>query len=334
MRWRAKAQDQAAHRAGFAFAPYGHLKLSAVVEDLAALMDRLVPLDHPAERESRRHALWAEVRRRGLDRISGKSGAGASSHAIDFFVDHDVGFRMRRLRFLARELQTAVEARRSAKDPACDAMRAAIFRALGLYREREADKWLEERDWDDRASMGQWLDGISAQRQLVAVDRQADALMAEALAALPKEERRKMLFAYIGYPFYDIATLTLLQGEGFDEFDPIKIDRISPDDAVSLRQGGAKAMLKGIEFNSFGAFFSRAYRENDYLWGRLHGADRLIDIVASSVIGEDGLSAQRLRHYKQRAFTAILEEEEGRLPHIAPLLAELRGDIAALLAQE
>ena len=30
---------------------------------------------------------------------------------------------------------------------------------------------------------------------------------------------------------------------------------------------------------SFGAFFSRAYRENDYLWGRLHGAERLIDII-------------------------------------------------------
>src|SRR3546814_6552377 len=86
----------------------------------------------------------------------------------------------------------------------------------------------------------------------------------------------------LGYPFYDIATLPLLQGEGFDEFDPIKIDRISPSDATAIRVGGAAAMLKGIEFNSFGALFSRAYRENDYLWGRLHGADRLIDIVARS----------------------------------------------------
>ena len=35
-KWRAKAQDQAAARAGFAFAPYGHLKLSAVIEELAS----------------------------------------------------------------------------------------------------------------------------------------------------------------------------------------------------------------------------------------------------------------------------------------------------------
>ncbi len=92
--------------------------------------------------------------------------------------------------------------------------------------------------------------------------------------ALAAEERRILLRAYLGFPYYDIATLPLLQGEGLDEYDPIKVDRISPDDAVSIRKGGAAATLRGIEFNSFGAFFSRAYRENDYLWGRLHGAER------------------------------------------------------------
>ncbi len=147
---------------------------------------------------------------------------------------------------------------------------------------------------------------------------------------MPKDDRRTLLLAYLGYPFYDIATLPLLQGEGFDEYDPIKIDRISPSDATAIRIGGAAAMLKGIEFNSFGAFFSRAYRENDYLWGRLHGADRLIDIVASSVGGEKGLSAEELKTLKRRAFHAILDEEEGRLPKVAALIAELRGEIGSI----
>ena len=135
----------------------------------------------------------------------------------------------------------------------------------------------------------------------------------------------QFLVWYLGYPFYDIATLPLLQGEGFDEFDPIKVDRISPSDATAIRTGGAAAMLKGIEFNSFGAFFSRAYRENDYLWGRLHGADRLIDIVASSVAG--ALAADELAAIKRRAFHAILDEEEARLPKVAALIAELRCEI-------
>lgn len=326
-KWRAKAQDQASARAGFAYAPYGHLKLSAVVEELVSVIDRLAPAEGSVHRANRRQALWDEVRARGLDRISGKKGAGASGDAIAFFRTHDMGFRIRRLRFLARELDASVEVQREERDPACEEMRGAIFTALGLYLEREGDAWLADLDVPVDADPGQWIDAIAARRDLTAVDGEADALIATALAALPKDDRRVMLLAYLGYPFYDIATLPLLQGEGFDEYDPIKIDRISPSDATAIRTGGAGAMLKGIEFNSFGAFFSRAYRENDYLWGRLHGADRLIDIVASSVAGDDAMPADALAAIKRRAFHAILDEEEARLPKIAALVAELRGEI-------
>lgn len=326
-KWRAKAQEQAAARAGFAYAPYGHLKLSAVVEGLVAAVDRLAPPEGAVHRANRRRALWDEVRARGLDRISGRKGAGASGDAIAFFRAHDLGFRIRRLRFLARELDTAVEATREARDPVCEAMREAIFKALGRYLEREADRWLEGLDVTADTPPGAWIDAIAARRDLVAVDTEADVLIAEGLAALPKDDRRTLLLAYLGYPFYDIATLPLLQGEGFDEFDPIKIDRISPSDATAIRTGGAQAMLKGIEFNSFGAFFSRAYRENDYLWGRLHGADRLIDIVASSVTGDGALTPGELAAIKRRAFHAILDEEEGRLPKVEALIAEIRGEV-------
>ncbi|WP_432770911.1 MAG: patatin-like protein [Sphingopyxis sp.] len=329
-KWRAKAQEQAATRAGFAYAPYGHLKLSAVIEDMAGLIDRLSPPEGAVHRSNRRLALWNEARSRGLDRISGKRGAGASDDAIAFFRTHDLGFRIRRLRFLARELDTAVEATRDGRDPVCEDMRDAIFSALGLYLDRQSDSWLADLDLPADAGPGERIDAIAARRDLPAIDGEADALIAAGLAAMPKDDRRTLLLAYLGYPFYDIATLPLLQGEGFDEFDPIKIDRISPSDATAIRSGGAAAMLKGIEFNSFGAFFSRAYRENDYLWGRLHGADRLIDIVASSVTGEGALAAAELAALKRRAFHAILDEEEGRLPKVAALIAELRGEIGAL----
>ena len=104
-----------------------------MVEELARLIDRLHPAEGAIHQSNRRLALWEEVRARGLDRISGKKGAGASGDAITFFRTHDLGFRIRRLRFLARELDTSVEATRDARDPACDAMREAIFAALGLY---------------------------------------------------------------------------------------------------------------------------------------------------------------------------------------------------------
>ncbi|MBN8846313.1 MAG: patatin-like protein [Sphingomonadales bacterium] len=326
-KWRAKAQDQASARAGFAYAPYGHLKLSAVVEELVGAVDRLAPPEGDIHRRNRRDALWDEIRARGLDRLSGRRGLGASGDAVVFFRTHDLGFRIRRLRFLARELDRVVEAKRDVRDPACDAMRDAIYGALGLYLEREGDSWLADIDVPADADAAVWIDAIGDRRDLIGADAEADNLVAEGLAQLPKDDRRIMLLAYLGYPFYDIATLPLLQGEGFDEFDPIKIDRISPSDATAIRTGGASAMLKGIEFNSFGAFFSRAYRENDYLWGRLHGADRLCDIVSSSVTGDRGLPADELAAIKRRAFHAILDEEEARLPKVAALIKELRAEI-------
>jgi hypothetical protein len=131
----------------------------------------------------------------------------------------------------------------------------------------------------------------------------------------------------LGYALYDIATLPLLQDEGFDEFDPVKVDRISPDDCASIRKGGTTAMLKGIEFNNFGAFFSRAYRENDYLWGRLHGAERMIDILISSLPAGHEFSAGRAQSYKKQVFQAILDEEQDRLTQIRPLIMSLRTEV-------
>ncbi|MBC7985089.1 MAG: DUF3376 domain-containing protein, partial [Sphingomonadaceae bacterium] len=164
-------------------------------------------------------------------------------------------------------------------------------------------------------------------RDLAALDIRSEELLAAALAALPKLERRDMILAWLGFPFYDIATLPLLQGEGLEEFDPVKVDRIAPEDARSIREGGAEATLKGIQFNSFGAFFSRAYRENDYLWGRLHGAERLIDIVISTLPEGKSLPPGAVANIKRDAFRAILIEERGRLEHIAPLFDALEREI-------
>lgn len=326
-KWRLRAQEEAASRAGFAYAPYGHLKLSVVVEDIVQRIDHLHPPEGDVHRESRRQLVWNEVRRRGLDRIAGSKGAGASQDAAEFFRIHDIGFRIRRLRFLARQLVMVIEASRNAPDPAVEAMRSAIFAALGHYIERGTDAWIANLSIDPAGDSGAWIDAIGERRALVDADALADALLSDALTALPRDDRRTLLLAYLGYPFYDIATLPLLQGDGFDEYDPVKIDRISPVDANAIRDGGAEASLKGIEFNSFGAFFSRAYRENDYLWGRLHGVDRLIDIVASTADGDKGLTADECTTLKRRAFLAILDEEEPRLTHIRKLFAELRREI-------
>ncbi|MCP1468620.1 patatin-related protein [Sphingobium sp. OAS761] len=327
--WRAKAQQRAASAAGFAFPAYGHMKLSGIVEALAGLLFRLSGEDGAAVREASRRAIWAQVRADGADRLTEQGGS--ASAPVSFFRTHDLSFRIRRLRFLARRLADTLEIDAEVDDPAVQAMHDAIYAALALYAECEdaefhgADTAAAARALRDEPAAA--LAAVARDRRLDRRDQAADEILAEAFAGLPKGGRRTMLLAYLGFPFYDIATLPLHQGDSLDEFDQVKVDRISPEDCVAIRPGGAEATLKGIEFNNFGAFFSRVYRENDYLWGRLHGVERLLDIVISTTPVASRLPPETLRDYRRTAFLAILEEEESRLPHIADLIASLREEI-------
>ncbi len=321
--WRAKAQDRAAQEAGHAYAAYGHIKLSGVVEEIVALAGRASTTLYGPALDKFRTEVWDEVRKLGFDQISGPKKRGASETAIKFFREHDIRFRIRRLRFVARTVSELAE-RGEVDEAAIEPLRDILYRRLAPYLDRESAAWFDGVNIDQPAA---WLDAVALKRDLVALDTETDAVIAAALAACPKAERRAALLAYIGFPYFDISTLPLLQGEGLDEFDPIKVDRIAPDDARSIRSGGAAATLKGIEFNSFGAFFSRAYRENDYLWGRLHGAERLIDIVCSTLPTHP--DAAIIAKVKEQAFHAILDEESLRLSAIPELFETLRREIAA-----
>lgn len=327
--WRAKAQQRAANAAGFAYPAYGHLKLSGIVESLCSLLFRLSDEDTAMMRESYRQAIWAAIRQDGADQLGDDSGS--ASAPVAFFRAHDLAFRIRRLRTLAKRLADTLELEAKADDPAVQGMHDAIYGALTLYAECEDSEFYGAQVADAAKAVptdaAVAMAAVAHERGLKARDEAADRMLADAFAALPKAGRRTMLLAYLGFPFTDIATLALLQGDTLDEYDPVKVDRISPEDCTAIRSGGAAAALKGIEFNNFGAFFSRVYRENDYLWGRLHGVERLLDIVISAMPVASRLSPEALADYRRAAFLAILDEEESRLPHVADLIASLREEI-------
>ncbi|EDL50288.1 patatin-like protein [Erythrobacter sp. SD-21] len=331
--WRQKAQQAAAEQAGYAFQSYAHAKVSGIVTRLAKLAWQEAPTLHLTDHGTIEEALRGELSRRGLDTLASDKG-GATREAILFFREHDIGFRIRRLRLLARRLARDWEADPEIPDAALEEGRNTIYAILSLYFEKEGAAALGDTFGEiaqgalrDPAAL---LDHVESRRLLIELDDRAEEMLAEALSVMPDNLRRRMLFAYLGFPFYDVATLPLLRHEGLTEFDPVKVDRISPDDARSLRDGGTLATLRGIEFYNFGAFFSRAYRENDYLWGRLHGAERMIDITCSTL--DTPLPEARCRDFKRRAFLAILDEEEeaGRLD--LALIDGIRGEIEERLA--
>ena len=324
--WRSKAQHVAARNAGYAYAAYGHLKLSAVVEATARHIVRVAGTEDAPRLQRVRKSLWAAVRAQGINAEDAMTADGAKPEVIAFFRNFDIAFRIRRLRFVAERIGE-VDARGEAETGAVEEARRVVHGLIGRYRAapaaRDLATDLREAIAAAEDEPARALEALAAILALKAIDDEADVLFSDALALFPKAERRSLILAYLGYPFYDVATLPLLQSEGTEEFDPVKVDRISPDDATAIREGGAAATLKGIQFNSFGAFFSRGYRENDYLWGRLHGADRLVDIVVSALPRGRRLPAGAAARLKRRAFEMILAEERPRLAAIQPLFDQL-----------
>lgn len=324
--WRRRAQAAAAKNVGIAYSAYARLKLAHVNRQTVALLGHAageMTGDKWRQLSSQLSAVLAE---RGVTSTTAAE-LSTKSAIVRHLRQHDLGFRVRRLRLLARRLS---EMDQGVDEEVLNPVRAAIFTALAAYLELQRGpvlKPLRARVRNMADDPGGALDALAELMDLPGIDATTDRLLSDALSALPREHRRPLLLAYLGFPYFDIATLPLLQGEGLDEFDPVKVDRISPDDATAIRTGGAAATLKGTQFHNFGAFFSRAYRENDYLWGRLHGADRLVDIVVSTLPASARLDAGRVTTIKHAAFLAILDAEEPRLTSIPGLFATLRKEI-------
>ena len=335
--WRAKAQQAAAEQAGFAFHGYAQVKLAGVVAALAEVVAEAmpdVPLRGAVETE-----LWAHLATLGFDRLALAKG-GATDEAIAFFRAHDLAFRIRRLKLLARRLTQDWDEAEGIAPAEREAARDMVYRAQALYQAKQTAAGLDTGVGGDFAAIAanaltrpsEVLAEIAARRDLKGIDVAVDAMIVEGLKAMSKPLRRRFLYAYLGFPFYDVATLPLLQGEGMGEFDPVKVDRISPEDATTIRPGGTLACLKGIEFFHFGAFFARAYRENDYLWGRLHGAERTIDLIASTA--EPALQQSVVRPFKRDVFLAILDEERERLTAEPDMLERIVAEVHAAFAGE
>ena len=139
--------------------------------------------------------------------------------------------------------------------------------------------------------------------------------------------RREVLVNYLGFPFWDVLTFPMTNAHAMGELNEILVDRISPQDTRTLKGFEGIASLKGIGFAHFAAFLSRAYRENDYLLGRLHATDRLIDIVCDAA-GPEAAGKIDVLALKQKAFSRILDAEEKHLGQSAELIASLRRCIA------
>ena len=126
--------------------------------------------------------------------------------------------------------------------------------------------------------------GYVCQTLILASGRVNDALGTKPKQADKKDLRTPMQkclrYYYDAFEYFDMLTFPITYGTDVSESDEMEIIRISPEDAKSIvdeSKGGKK--LAGTTLMNFGAFFAREWRENDMMWGRLDGAENVINAV-------------------------------------------------------
>jgi patatin-related protein len=149
-----------------------------------------------------------------------------------------------------------------------------------------------------------------------------------------QEHRLRLLSRYLGFPLWDGIIFPTVSLTKLPQFTPISVTQFSPTAASALKTPpGGK--LKSVSLHHFGGFLKVDWRENDYLWGRLDGAELILRTLHGQLGGtatdpDGGPGPQSPvvaagRHLGQ-ALCAVLNSEQD-----LRTVGELRADIEAQL---
>lgn len=178
----------------------------------------------------------------------------------------------------------------------------------------DAEEWVAEH--------GETIDGLVAALREELSPELGELVASTYGAVLELGDHRDLRVRYLGFALFDAHLYRLEYCAGASERDRIDVMRLSPLECELLRWPEPK--VKGRELAHFGAFTERAWRENDYLAGRLDGAERMIALL----VGDED-DAER-RRWSAQAFAAILREERASLSSSAQLIDDLEGQVAGL----
>lgn len=229
------------HDRGPGYAGYHRLKVRAVTDDLAAMLG-VAP--------ERVHA-W---------RRSVYSEQDPENSEARFLLEFDLGYRVRRLRFLLRNLS----------DPTT---RRELIRIISTLKPPGLK--------GEPAAIADYLRPIFVRAA------------ADTEACLDADARRY----FDQFDYYDQISFPVLYEAPAGEAELCEVFRISPRDATSIvdenEPGETRKKLAGTALFHFGAFLSREWRANDLQWGRLDGAERIIrSILPRGDVRAEGLIAE------------------------------------------
>ncbi|MCJ9428469.1 patatin-like protein [Kordiimonas marina] len=339
--WRERAHEVAHQGTGYTYASYVQAKTVRLLERLSQLIVEGAALQGLRVSEGDTFETlktWAEDKGM-LYPEGGRRPTGKDNFLlhVQMFRELDVDYRVRRLRFVIQKLNRFMQHEEAAQEfIQVKALKKSIYEDLEAFKscwtatvyDPALFTKLVQGPMAD-ADIESFLKSLGEAMRLETLDLDTDEMLSASISGLPNTELRHTLFrAYVGYAFYDIMTLPMNKSFDLLEVDEIRVDRISPLDCQDLYEGAAKHPLLGNQLYNFGAFFSRRARENDYIWGRIHAATRLIDFVLDAA-GPGALPDDfDLEGLKKRLYLSILDTEYHHAEQCRDLIATLKAQFS------
>lgn len=259
---------------------------------------------------------------------------------ISFLRSFDLAYADRRLRFLIRLLNQMYGEQRDGRPDRADLNRAkhALNRQIARLRlatapagigstgcrevlelfpdralmpyamgEHTAEDFLAEYGGDvhkARLALGERLDTTLAgftQHLYEVLERITTGWMPQA--------RARLLGRYLEFPLWDAIVFPVRSFADLGETQPIRVVRMSPEEAVVPGALSAKDKLTGTKMLHFGAFLDRRGRERDFVWGRIDGAQHLVRMLIDDAEQPLKDPDQEVQSIGRRLCDAILVDE-------------------------
>ena len=143
----------------------------------------------------------------------------------------------------------------------------------------QAELLIEPAQWatDHAAQISALVDAYKAEIGTLTADSAANLWAAFRQAVDGWDSGRaqtSIVGRFVGFPVWDALLFPVQSLSRLPLFNPIHATRFSPVDATALK-ASTPTKLEGVATHHFGAFFTLERRQNDYLWGRLDGAELL-----------------------------------------------------------
>ena len=348
-RWSRACNECAARIGGGGYPGYVLLKARRAADVIAELLCGALRFPHPSRHGfAVRRIVRAWLADKGAFEPPALTPAGEfrlSRLQLELLDAFDVPFRLRRIRALVRAANGAYAAlpdepgdraerraridavKRTLADAAfafgtavedSRAIEERVTAALGGLGRDELDRLIRELA-DDPAAVAKHYDALlgevyeALRAPFAALAAEQSRNVAGAVAAAASPHDRHVVDAYVSFAFVDQFAFPMMDAANVEDLIQVRTMRISPQDAQALSVDPHR--LKGRGLGAFAAFLRREDREHDLMWGRLDGAERLIDLIICTAAGSTagGTAALALRkRFLRKAVERILDEEGAR----------------------